>query len=268
MSINNNYSCSILLSCMYQDKSIIQTSKVQVDIVVVNQCDEDKREEFFFLNKAGHQCKALFISTTERGLSRSRNMAIKNSDADICLICDDDESFSDTLEEDILNEYIKHPDADCITFALDRKDFPTVYPQKTSALTAKMILQTSSQQITFRRKAITEKGILFDEKMGSGTKNGGGEENKLLFDCKKSGLRLLYVPTVIATINKGESQWFHGYDDIYMRNQGWASRRILGDFWGFLYCFYFCFRHIGVICKDMNFFRALYQTVRGYFEKR
>lgn len=260
---------AVLVSCMHQkDYSIIENSNIQTDVVVVNQCDEDSINEFDFKNKKQIVCHAVFINTTERGLSKSRNMALRNAQADICLICDDDEFFSDTLEEDILNEYSKHPDVDCITFALDRKDFPTVYPQKTSALTAKMILQTSSQQITFRRKAITEKGILFDEKMGSGTKNGGGEENKLLFDCKKNGLRLLYVPTVIATINKGESQWFHGYDDIYMRNQGWASRRILGDFWGFLYCFFFCFRHIGVICKDMNFFRALYQTVRGFFEKR
>lgn len=35
----------ILLSCMNQDKSIIQKSNIQTDIVVINQCDENNVEK-------------------------------------------------------------------------------------------------------------------------------------------------------------------------------------------------------------------------------
>ena len=265
----NKFSFEVLVSCMHQkDYSIIERSNIQTDVVIVNQCDENSVQKFEFENKEHKKCHAIFINTTERGLSRSRNMALANATADICLICDDDESLSESLEEDVLGEYNKNPGAGCITFALDRKDFPTVYPPKPSRMSFTRILKTSSQQISFNRKLVLEKGICFDDKMGSGTKNGGGEENKFLFDCKNNGLEMLYSPVVIAIINKGESQWFHGYDATYMRNQGWASRRILGGLKGFMYCFYFCFRHWGVISKDMNMYVAFRETIRGFFEKR
>ena len=82
-----------------KDDSIIKKSNLQTDAVVVNQCDRDSIEDFFFLNKDNKRCHVIFISTTERGLSRSRNMAIKNAiDADICLLSDDDERFEDDYE--------------------------------------------------------------------------------------------------------------------------------------------------------------------------
>lgn len=259
----------VLISCMHQkDYSIIKNSNIQTDVVVVNQCDEDSRKEFDFHNDRNELCHALFINTKERGLSKSRNMALKNSRGDVCLICDDDENLSDSAVENIKEAYRNNPDAGCVTFALDRKDFPTIYPLKPKKLSYKMILQTSSQQISFKRNQIIDKLICFDEKMGSGTKNGGGEENKFLLDCRRKGIKMYYSPDIIATINKGESQWFHGYTDKYMRNQGWASRRILGDFLGFLYCFYFCLRHRNVIKKDIPLKNAIIESVKGYFEKR
>ena len=44
---------NILISCMHQDKNIIERSNVQSDVVVINQCNENKREEFTFTNKNG-----------------------------------------------------------------------------------------------------------------------------------------------------------------------------------------------------------------------
>ena len=71
---------TLLIACMHEkDTSIIQRSNVQTDVVVVNQCDHDSVEEFDFVNKKGKICHAKFICTNERGLSRSRNMAIRNA---------------------------------------------------------------------------------------------------------------------------------------------------------------------------------------------
>ena len=268
MSINNNYSCSILLSCMYQDKSIIQTSNVQVDIVVVNQCDEDKREEFFFLNKAGHQCKALFISTTERGLSRSRNMAIRNCDADICLICDDDEILPDNLDDILTSAYETNENADLITFALNRLDKPTSYPKERTKVGFKQILKTSSQSISFRRDRVINKNIRFDEKMGSGTGNGGGEENKFLMDCKRASLTIIYEPVVIATITPGDSKWFKGFTDKYFRDKGWVFRRTFGVVMGYAYLLIFPILHIKELRKDNTMKSAYIHLHMGFFEKR
>lgn len=49
--------------------------------------------------------------------------------------------------------------------------------------------------------------------MGSGTGNGGGEENRFLLDCRKAGFKMFYIPKVIASIGKGDSKWFKGYTE-------------------------------------------------------
>lgn len=71
----------VLLSCMHQKShSIIARAHIQTDAVIINQCHTDSIEEFFFKNLKGVNCRVVFISTTQRGLSNSRNMAIINAD--------------------------------------------------------------------------------------------------------------------------------------------------------------------------------------------
>lgn len=261
---------TLLIACMHEkDTSIIQRSNVQTDVVVVNQCDHDSVEEFDFVNKKGKTCHAKFICTTERGLSRSRNMAIRNAWGDVCLICDDDEWIVDDVETIIEERYLNNPSHDIITFALDRKDKPTVYSQSEYDLGLRNILNTCSLQITFKRESVVKNEIMFDEKMGSGTGNGGGEENRFLLDCRKKGLRMKYNPSVIATINPGKSQWFKGYTEKYFQDRGWTTRRNLGFFTGYAFMWYNLLNHHQEFTKDgLGFMSVLNNMHKGFFDKR
>lgn len=216
--------------------SIIERTNIQSDAVVINQCDNYKREEFFFKNSSSIDCKCLFISTTERGLSRSRNEAIKNATADICLLCDDDEILESDYAGKILGAFEEYND-DVIAFRLNhptRKFKPESY--EIGFLGAATV---GSWQIAFRRKSIIDQAIKFNEKMGSGTGNGAGEENRFIIDCLKSGLKVRYVPKLIGTLKPdGESKWFNGYDNKYWINRGWQCKMIFGKFWGYLYLWY------------------------------
>ena len=89
----------VLLSCMHQqDDKLVRASRLVGDVVVINQCDrEDYRE---YPTATG---TARMFSTRQRGLTKSRNMAIGQSAADICLLCDDDEQFVSGYEEKILS---------------------------------------------------------------------------------------------------------------------------------------------------------------------
>lgn len=257
-----------LISCMHQkDASIIERTGVQSDVVVINQCDHNSIEEFDFINKKGKKCHAKFICTTERGLSRSRNMAIKYAEGDICQICDDDQTVSEDGEDVICNVYKEHPEVDVITFSLVRKDGNKKYPNNEQYINFIQMLKTNSLQITFRKEAILKKYIEFDINMGSGTGNGGGEENKFLFDCKRKGIKLFYSPQKIATVLPSESQWHLGYTATYMRNQGWVSRKILGTFMGFLYCIYYGISHRKRY-TEINMFQAIYNLILGFFSKK
>lgn len=266
------YRFTVLISCMHQrDKSILERSNVQSDVIVVNQCDYNNIEEFDFFNKFGQQKHCTFISTTERGLSRSRNMAIRHAaDNSICLICDDDEVLEDDVEKKIINSYKLHEDAVCIIFALIRKDLKKekTYLKVPGIPGFRQILKTSSQQISFNKNRITSLGIEFDPKMGSGTGNGGGEENKFLLDIRRKRGMIYYEPDVIATVLPGESQWFKGYTPLHMESLGWSSRRAMGFFTGYIYINYWVATHGKFYKNDISTFKAWYHIIKGFFQKR
>lgn len=261
---------NVLISCMHEtDYSIIKRCNVQTDVVVVNQCDKDSVEEFDFYNKKGKTCHAKFINTTQRGLSCSRNMAIANAWGDYCQLSDDDALFPDDHEKIILDAYSKHPNASVITFALIKKDQEVEYISNECKLDFIGILHTKSLQITFSLNKVREAKIRFDEKMGSGTGNGGGEENKFLLDCRRKGFDMYYIPVVIATIKPGDSKWFKGYTEKYFRDKGWSIRRSLGFVTGYLFVLYNAFNHRRTFTKDgISFVGVLKNMTKGFFEKR
>ncbi len=258
----------VLLSCMYQDDySIIRDSNISTDVIVINQCNIDNKESFNFLSTAGKQCHVDFINTPQRGLSNSRNLAIASAkDADICYICDDDELLVDNFEDIISTAYKQHPNADIILFSLRRKKY--TYPKHKLKVGIKQLLKTSSVQITFRRDSVINNKIKFDPLMGSGSGNGGGEENKFLMDCKRSHLNIIYLPEIIAEVKTENSQWFHGFDDKYYRKFAWANRRILGDFLSIFYILYWIIFRSGNYEQHLKTIEILKSCFLGYFENR
>ena len=263
---NRNLTVCVLISCMNQDKSIIERTHVQSNVVVVNQCNKDDLEEWFFKNAKGQKCHAKFISTKECGLSRSRNMAIRNAIGDICLISDDDEELMEGYEDIINDAYSRQPNADLISFAFDRgdKSFSSV-PAKHNLRT---LLKTSSVEITFRKEEIVTKEIWFDEKMGSGTGNGCGEENMFLMTCKRKGLQMYYNPQVVGKLLSTESMWFKGFTSQYFENFGWASRRIMGGLTSLMYLVYWIPAHRDLYSRDITSWNATISYLRGWGSKR
>lgn len=263
---NMKLSVCVLISCMNQDRSIIERTCVQSNVVVVNQCNVEDVVDWDFENAKGQKCHAKFISTKERGLSRSRNMAIKNAIGDICLISDDDEELVEGYV-DIVNEaYALQPDADLISFAFDRKD--KCFSEVPAKHILRSLLQTSSVEITFRRDEIVKKEIWFDEKMGSGTGNGCGEENMFLVTCKRKGLRMYYNPQIIGMLLSTDSMWFKGYTARYFENFGWASRRIMGGLISLMYIAYWIPSHRGLYNKDLSSWNATMSYLKGWRSKR
>lgn len=258
----------VLISCMYQeDTSIIQRTNVKSDVVVVNQCEKKMREEFDFYDSDGKKHHAIFISTKERGLSRSRNMAIENSTADICKICDDDEILNDTYVSDILSVYEQFPKLDVILFNFHGKNDRCFKSQK--KISWSQILKSASIQITFRCEKVKNKQIDFDVELGSGTGNGGGEENKFLLDCRKKKLKITTNFKYVTRLNStGKSLWFDGHNEKYFFNLGWSSRRIFGSFVSFIYIIYYPLTHRFLYRNNLSLLFVLRTMFKGYFSRR
>lgn len=223
----------VLISAMDQeDLDIITTTGVNTSALLINQCacnmvNEEKRTYGVV------RC----ISTTERGLSRSRNMALDNARGKYCLICDDDETLVEEYAKIIEEGFNKHPDAGIICFQV--KNPRMNYSNKPHRIGYIRSLKVASWQIAMQTDVILQSGIKFDTRFGSGTPLGSGEENIFMYDCLKKGIKIFYEPKCIGSVAQEKSQWFKGFDEQYFINKGTIVRRIMGSFWGFTYCVYF-----------------------------
>lgn len=252
----------VLLSCMYQqDDQLVRDSRLTGNVVIINQCNHDGYDEF--PTQTGI---ARMFSTKDRGLSKSRNMAIRNAAADICLLCDDDEEFLPGYEENILKAYETLSQADIIIFKMANRK-PS-FQDKVMRLHFPWTMRVCSWQISFRTKKLRALGIQFDELLGAGTGNGAEEELNFLLDCERAGLKIYYVPIEIASVAQIKSTWFHGYTERYFENRGATTRYILGTGIACVYAVYFIITKRSLYQDSISPSRALRATFRGIWNNK
>lgn len=246
----------VLVSCMNQkDYSIVQKLNIVDPVVIVNQTDKN------MIEKSGD---VTFISTTERGLSKSRNKALRSASGQYCLLADDDEFFTDGLEEIVVNSFEKHPEVDIMIFKIG--NFPKGQKNKFYKLKKLDLLKVASVQIAIKLSSIQNK-IWFDENLGAGTINGAGEENKFLLDCYKYGMNISYMPTEIGVLQDSESTWFSGYSKEYFYTRGKILRYILGLPMTILYNLYFVLAKYSLYKEKMSIIGAFKYLTLGCLTK-
>ena len=209
----------VLLSCMHQtDFSIGFKSNVQSDLLIINQCDKD---DYCEMEVEGHLWR--MISTKERGLSRSRNMALRNSKGDLLILSDDDECFSPNYTSEVRNAFNQLPLASVIAFNVNRINVPMKknYYHITTMKLADNFRAFGSPMIAFRRESILNNNIFFNEEFGSGSLWGPGEESIFLSVVRNKKLLVYEHPYVLTTIDySNTSKWFFGFDERFFYNQG------------------------------------------------
>ena len=247
----------ILMSCMHQtDDTLIRRSRITGNAVVINQCDREEEREYATEN--GHVC---FLSTKARGLTKSRNMAIAESLADVCLLCDDDEVFVPGYEEKILAAYERLPQADIVIFRM--VNYPCAFGDEVRRLKFPQTTHVASWQISFRRERLNACGVRFDELLGAGSGNGAEEELKFLLDCQRAGLQIWYAPVEIASVAQEESTWFDGFNEKFFYDRGATTRYILGAPLAAAYGLFYVVKKIPKYRKTITPTNALGAIFRG-----
>lgn len=252
----------VLLSAMHlDDESYIDSLNITSDCVVINQCDREKDQNIVRKNILGIEQKVKYIETKDRGLSRSRNMAIYNASEDICIFCDNDVEYVDNYQEIILNAFDTHKDADLIVFYIKRKEKPQPNFADERRMDYLSVLKIFSPEIAFRREAVSD--IKFDEKFGAGSnKYIMGEENIFLYDCLKAHKKIYYVPTKIAELREVESTWFSGYDERFFISRG-ANYAAMTRLFSLLLILQFAVRKTKEYKDEMSIFGALKYMLKG-----
>ena len=239
---------------------LVETSNIQANVLVINQTDNNSKE--VLPHPLNEKLNLRVINTTTRGLSVSRNLAIENSVGDFLLFCDDDEYLVDDLEFRVTESYSRYKEQSVIIFKVDSPS--KSMPERSFRLRKFDCLKVASWQITVRRQDLVEAQVTFNSQLGSGTKNGPGEEINFMLDLYNAGLSIFYVPVLIGSVSQMESNWFNGFNEKYFYDRGRFSRNTLGLFWGLLYIIYFVLLKKTIYQKDIQPHKAFYYSMTGY----
>lgn len=205
----------VLVATMNQeDYSLVERMGINSPAIVVNQCNRNSVVELI-----NNGSRILWIDTIQKGLSKSRNMALSFATGDICLLADDDEVLLDGYTEIIKTAFNEKTHADIVSFNIERINQRS-RRKANKDRKAPYYKYYPSVSLAFRRLRIVKNGIHFNDLIGAGTQYGSGEEAIFLMESRKKNLKVYENSKAICTVDFSTSSWFSGYTERYYRNIG------------------------------------------------
>lgn len=207
----------MLISSVEQNPAeLLKKMKVNCDAVLVNQCDKDKDETISFEN-----CTIKVLHRNERGVGKSRNLALQHSSKDILLFSDEDIEYCPGYEENILNEFKKHPEAELLLFNVEVcSERRTYWNEGFDRVKWYNCGRYPAYSIAVRRDPLQKSGVKYSELFGGGAKYSNGEDSLFLKQCADSGLKMYATDVVIGKEEARESTWFKGYTEKFFFDRG------------------------------------------------
>ena len=227
------------------------------NIIIVNQTTNDS------ILKSDYDTIKV-INVYEKGLTKSRNIAIQNSSKDILIFTDDDVVFDLNFSEKILKTFNKRKEYDGFRFRfkIESGGFSKKYPKNFQPkLNWFEVLNASSIELVFKRKSIYNI-ISFDENFGLGSLITLGEEAIFLTDAKNKNLKIGFVPKTL-TIHNNKTTTQVISNELKYFNQSAVFYRIFNKkylFWVFLKLF-FDLRHGKITFSNIG--SLLNQAIKG-----
>lgn len=140
------------------------------------------------------------ISIEEKGLSKSRNLAIKNAQGEICVIADDDIVYLPGCINSIKTAFSQY-ESDLITYKIitpENKDYKKYKKRPHRVKYPLQIMNISSIAIAFKKESIRNNKSYFNENLGLGAKYPAAEEVLFVHDNVKKGSITYFVPIPIV----------------------------------------------------------------------
>ena len=138
------------------------------------------------------------LELKNRGVAKSRNAAITNTNSDYLLFGDDDIQFSESGIASAINLLNANPNISILLMqAVDETGkLRKSYPSKAHELKLTNSAKAATYEMMIRVSDIKAAGIKFDENFGAGATNYLGDEYIFIADA---GLKGKFEPIVIAT---------------------------------------------------------------------
>ena len=167
------------------------------------------------------------INSFEKGLSKSRNLALENAVKKILVFADDDVVYQNDFVSKIIAAYNKFQHAIVINFcAINQKGtFLKKYPTDSKKqLNTFDVFNVASIEMTINKEMLDSIGIQFDENFGLGASFEMGEEAVFLFDLKKKNQQIAFENQIIvahetltSSDKKGMNERYYIYGAVFTR---------------------------------------------------
>lgn len=207
----------VLVSTMHRsDHSLLDEMNIQTDAVVINQCDRNELEEFEYKS---HHIK--WISVNERGIGKSRNLALENSSGDIVLFADDDVVYNDGFESEVISAFEEN-DADIImlNFKSLNDKRPEFIVEERIALNRFNSLRYGAIRIAAKAEVLKKSNIKFSLLFGGGARYQAGEDCLFVIKCLQAGFKMIALPINAGVVKQEDSTWFKGFDEKFFNDRG------------------------------------------------
>lgn len=249
----------VLLSTMNQnDYKILEKMNIRSDALIVNQNSALTANSFDYRGKYIE-----WYAFPEKGVGKSRNIALLRSSGDIALFADDDVVYHDDYCKLIQKEFANNPKADMIVFNVGstNPDRPEYMIKERKRVHFFNCLRYGTFRIAIRTDRIKKKRIFFSLLFGGGSKYGSGEDSLFIVDCLRAGLRMYSSPVEIGKVTHSQSTWFSGYNEKFFFDKG-ALFCAISEPFAVLLCLQFCLRH-REMTVDLSLPTAFRQMLRG-----
>ena len=252
---------TLLVSALNQNTDeLMLKMNIASDVVIVNQCDEDRKEEFL------DDYRVRILYSKKRGVGESRNLCIKNAFGDICLFSDDDIVYEDSYVKKVTDEFEAHPEADMIMFNVEVcEERRTYVNDKFKKLSGMNIGRYHAYSMAIRTKVLKEKELSFSTLFGGGAKYSNGEDSLFLRQAYDKGVRMYASPVYIAKEVPRQSTWFSGYTEKFFYDRGALYRYLYGPL-RYAFALRFLLKNRKKMCTEIPVSKAYSLMLKGMRE--
>lgn len=227
-------------------------------ILIVNQTTENELLISDFQN-------IRIINSFEKGLTKSRNLALSNTSKKLLVFTDDDVVFQQNFQHKIIevfNKYINH-DGFRFQYLNSENKLSKKYPKGfQSTLSQFETLNASSVELVFKTESLINAKMRFDENFGLGANFFMGEEPIFISDGIKKGLKFGFVPEIILTHSQPSTGHKTAVSEIYF-----IQSAVFYRIYGKIYLFWIALKlFFDIKQRKINFTKIFYlskQALKG-----
>lgn len=176
--------------------SLEEQSYKRFRVIVVDQNDDDRLASIL----AGYgNAFSLVRATSEPGLSRARNVALRRLTGDVVAFPDDDCIYPPDLLGHVARVFSEQPELHGVTGrTIDQESRSSflLWEKEPGLVSRKNVWRTAVATTIFLQRPVVEVVGLFDERLGagSGTQWGSGEETDYVVRALAAGFSIKYEP--------------------------------------------------------------------------